>query len=125
MYFPIFAPARIQENIPGDNLCIGFVPGCNFRFVGALLLLAQNQESTNKPLVPLSLCESAAKRSYNTSAEVPSDKACNPPGLLQESLRPFGPEVSRECPSGCLWGPSGPRDTLRDTPGTLRARRLL
>ena len=29
----------------------------------------------------------------------------------------------RECPSGCLWGPSGPRDTPRDTPGTLRARR--
>ena len=35
-------------------------------------------------------------------------KGCNPPGLLQESLGPFGPEVSRECPSGCLWGPSGP-----------------
>ena len=33
---------------------------------------------------------------------------CNPPDLLQESLRPFGPEVSRECPSGCLQGPSGP-----------------
>ena len=27
---------------------------------------------------------------------------CNPP------LGPFGPEVSRECPSRCLWGPSGP-----------------
>ena len=36
------------------------------------------------------------------------DTLCNPPGLLQESLGPFGPEVSRECPSGCLWGPSGP-----------------
>ena len=33
---------------------------------------------------------------------------CNHPGLLQESLGPFGPEVSRECPSGCLGGPSGP-----------------
>ena len=31
---------------------------------------------------------------------------CNPPSLLQESLGPFGPEVFRECPSGCLWGPS-------------------
>ena len=91
--------------------------------------------------------------------------SCNAPGLLQESLGPFGPEVSQECPSGCLWGPSGPglwsvqkvsrecpwsvkrcpghsgdtlgalfrhsgargpkgpRDTPRDTPGTLRARR--
>ena len=27
---------------------------------------------------------------------------------FQESLGPFGPEVFRECPSGCLWGPSGP-----------------
>ena len=34
---------------------------------------------------------------------------CNPPDLLQESLGPFGPEVSRECPSGCLWRPFGPR----------------
>ena len=30
---------------------------------------------------------------------------CNLPGLVQESL---GPEVSWECPSGCLWGPSRP-----------------
>ena len=35
-------------------------------------------------------------------------KFATPPDLLQESLGPFGPEVSRECPSGCLWGPSGP-----------------
>ena len=48
---------------------------------------------------------------------------CNPPDLLQESLGPFGPEVFRECPSGCFWGPSGPENTPRDTPGTLRARR--
>ena len=58
-------------------------------------------------------------------------KTCNPPDLLQESLGPFGPEVSRECasgcPSGCLRGPKGPRDTPKDTPGetpgTLRARK--
>ena len=24
---PVFAPARMQENIPGEYLCIGFVPG--------------------------------------------------------------------------------------------------
>ena len=78
---------------------------------------------------------------------------CNAPGLLQESLGPFGPEVFRECPSGCLrgsrvskqWpesvpgvskrcpghsgghsgaqGAKGPRDTPKDTLGTLRARR--
>ena len=77
---------------------------------------------------------------------------CNPPGLFLESLGPFGPEVSRECPSGCLRGPlgpglrsvqkvfrecppgvskrcpdtpgpKGPKNTPRDTPGTLRARR--
>ena len=35
-------------------------------------------------------------------------KSCNPPDLLQESLGPFGPEVSRECRSGCFWGPSSP-----------------
>ena len=47
-------------------------------------------------------------------------KPCNPPGLLQESLGARSVSgVSRECPSGCLWGPSGPRDTPRDTPGTL------
>ena len=65
--------------------------------------------------------------------------ACNPPGLLQESLGPFGPEVSRECPSGVSLGvslgPFGPRAPecpksvprvspecpghLFDTPGTL------
>ena len=48
---------------------------------------------------------------------------CNPAGLLQESLGPFGPEVSPECPrecprkwgvsegvsdGGCPRGPSGP-----------------
>ena len=30
-------------------------------------------------------------------------ESCNPPDLLQESLGPFGPEVSREYPSRCLW----------------------
>ena len=93
---------------------------------------------------------------------------CNTPGLLQESLRPFGPECpgsvpgvslgvclghfgprAPQCPKSVprvsqsvrdtfltIWGhsrdtfghsgargPKGPRDTLRDTPGTLRARR--
>ena len=33
---------------------------------------------------------------------------CEPLGLLQESLGPFAPKLSRECPSGCLWGPLGP-----------------
>ena len=53
----------------------------------------------------------------------------------KKSLEPFGPEVSRECPSGCLWGPSRPGlrsvqkvsrecppgvfGTPFDTPGTL------
>ena len=37
-----------------------------------------------------------------------SPTSCNPPDLLQESLGPFGPEVSQECPPGCLQGPSGP-----------------
>ena len=40
--------------------------------------------------------------------KVVMSKVCNAPGLLQESLGPFGPEVSRECLSGCLRGPSGP-----------------
>ena len=62
---------------------------------------------------------------------------CNPAGLLQESLGPFGPEVSPECPrkwgvsegkcpTGCPQGPSGPGDTPLDTPsdtGTLLAGR--
>ena len=65
-----------------------------------------------------------------------NSKSCfaKPPGLLQESLGPFGPEVSRECPSGCLWCPSGPglrsvqkvsREcprSVRDTFLTLRGR---
>ena len=32
----------------------------------------------------------------------------SPPSLLQEHPGPFGPEVCRECPSGCLWRPSSP-----------------
>ena len=31
-----------------------------------------------------------------------------PPRPATRVSRPFGPEVSRECPSGCLWGPSAP-----------------
>ena len=30
-------------------------------------------------------------------------KSCDPAGLPQEFVGPFGPKVSRECPSGCLW----------------------
>ena len=50
---------------------------------------------------------------------------CNPPGLLQESLGPFGPEVPEECPSGCLWGPSGPgpgvsKKCPESVPGVLK-----
>ena len=35
-------------------------------------------------------------------------KGCDPAGLLQESLKPFGPEVSPECPRECprKWGVS-------------------
>ena len=33
--------------------------------------------------------------------------SCNPPGLLQESLGPFGPEVPRECPGSVPRGVSG------------------
>ena len=104
--------------------------------------------------------------SGNKNQEINTPNSAPPPDLLQESLGPFGarPEVSRECPSRCLWGPSGPglqsvqkvsrecpqcpghlfdtfwlsghffghsgargpkgpRDTPRDTPGTLWARR--
>ena len=57
---------------------------------------------------------------------------CDPPGLLQESLGPFGPEVSQECPRECAWkrgvsggvsdgvspGPFGPRapECLKSVP---------
>ena len=34
-------------------------------------------------------------------------QSCNTPGLLQESLRPFGPEVSRECLGSVPRGVSG------------------
>ena len=45
--------------------------------------------------------------------------SCSSPGLLQESLGPFGPKVSRECPS-CLSGAlRAPGSDLFDTPGTL------
>ena len=46
--------------------------------------------------------------------------SCNPAGLLQESLGPFGPKCPGSVPrSGCFWGPSGPGLRSGDTLGTL------
>ena len=50
---------------------------------------------------------------------------CEPSGLLQESLGLFRPEVSRECPLGCLWGPSSPalrsvQKVSRECPGVSK-----
>ena len=44
--------------------------------------------------------------------KIPGNFFCNhfatPPACYRSLSGPFGPEVSRECLSGCLWGPSGP-----------------
>ena len=58
------------------------------------------------------------------------EKNCKRPDLPQESLGPFGPEVSRECPSGCLWGPSGPglrgvQKVSRECPRSVKRVTLL
>ena len=77
-----------------------------------------------------------SSRAYGYEVKFPQN--CNPPGLLQESLGPFGPEVSL----GVSLGPFGPRGSelskkcpqsarecpgvsghLFDTPGPLRRLR--
>ena len=51
-------------------------------------------------------------------------KVCDPAGLLQESLGPFGPEVSPECPRECPQKPgvsAGVSDGVSPGPFGLRA----
>ena len=45
-------------------------------------------------------------------------RGCNPPppGLLQESLGPFGHKVFRECPSKCFWALECPKSVPRVSP---------
>ena len=98
-----------------------FVLGLSLvRFAGATP--DKNQEKS-----PTSFCWSAGRTFHGDlkSPRLQRRDFCNTPGPLQESLRPFGPEVSRECPSGCLWGPSGPglrsvQKVSRECPRSVR-----